>query len=164
MQFKHPEILYFLFLLVIPILVHLFQLRRFKKEYFTKVKLLKELQIQTRKSATIKKWLLLVTRLLLLTALIFAFAQPFFKAKDFNKKSKNSRMGKGKGSLLRLSCKVKKNMIFMEFLNLNYIILNKIVCFFKIKNNLNVKVIKKDNFNIVFKRRNICYYNVYKQF
>ena len=33
MQFKHPELLYFLFLLVIPILVHLFQLRKFKKEY-----------------------------------------------------------------------------------------------------------------------------------
>ena len=82
MQFKHPEILYFLFLLVIPILVHLFQLRRFKKEYFTNVKLLKELSIQTRKSATIKKWLLLATRLLLLACLIFAFAQPFFKAKD----------------------------------------------------------------------------------
>ncbi|KGO90605.1 vWA domain-containing protein [Flavobacterium suncheonense] len=82
MQFKHPEILYFLFLLVIPILVHLFQLRRFKKEYFTNVKLLKELSIQTRKSSTIKKWLLLATRLLLLACLIFAFAQPFFKAKD----------------------------------------------------------------------------------
>ncbi|WP_313806373.1 BatA and WFA domain-containing protein [Flavobacterium sp.] len=82
MQFKHPEILYFLFLLVIPILVHLFQLRRFKKEYFTNVKLLKELSIQTRKSSTIKKWLLLATRLLLLTCLILAFAQPFFKAKD----------------------------------------------------------------------------------
>ena len=37
MQFKHPEILYFLFLLVIPVLVHLFQLRRFQKEYFTKI-------------------------------------------------------------------------------------------------------------------------------
>jgi Aerotolerance regulator N-terminal/von Willebrand factor type A domain len=86
MQFKHPEILYFLFLLVIPILVHLFQLRRFKKEYFTNVRFLKELSIQTRKSATIKKWLLLATRLLLLTCLIIAFAQPFFKAKD----SKNS--------------------------------------------------------------------------
>lgn len=82
MQFKHPEILYFLFLLVIPILVHLFQLRRFKKEYFTNVKLLKELSIQTRKSSTIKKWLLLATRLLLLACLIFAFAQPFFKAED----------------------------------------------------------------------------------
>ena len=87
MQFKNPEILYFLFLLILPILVHLFQLRRFKKQEFTNVKLLKELEIQTRKSSTIKKWLLLATRLLLLAALIFAFAQPFFKAKDFNKKN-----------------------------------------------------------------------------
>jgi hypothetical protein len=87
MQFKYPEILYFLFLLVIPIIVHLFQLRRFKKEYFTNVKLLKELQIQTQKSSTIKKWLLLATRLLLLAALIFAFAQPFFKGKDDDKKN-----------------------------------------------------------------------------
>lgn len=87
MQFKNPEILYFLFLLIIPILVHLFQLRRFKKQEFTNVKLLKELEIQTRKSSTIKKWLLLATRLLLLAALIFAFAQPFFKAKDFDKKN-----------------------------------------------------------------------------
>jgi len=82
MQFKHPEILYFLFLLVIPILVHLFQLRRFKKEYFTNVRFLKELSIQTRKSSKIKKWLLLATRLLLLTCIIIAFAQPFFKAKN----------------------------------------------------------------------------------
>lgn len=85
MQFKHPEILYFLFLLVIPILVHLFQLRRFKKEYFTNVQFLKELSIQTRKSSTIKKWLLLFTRLLLLSFLILAFAQPFFTAKESKK-------------------------------------------------------------------------------
>jgi len=85
MQFKHPEILYFLFLLVIPILVHLFQLRRFKKEYFTNVQFLKELSIQTRKSSAIKKWLLLFTRLLLLTFLILAFAQPFFPGKDSQK-------------------------------------------------------------------------------
>jgi hypothetical protein len=90
MQFKHPEILYFLFALVIPILVHLFQLRRFKKELFTNVKLLKELQTQTRKSATIKKWLLLFTRLLLLAFLIIAFAQPFFTAK--NAAAKNNEL------------------------------------------------------------------------
>lgn len=84
MQFKHPEILYFLFLLVIPILVHLFQLRRFQKQYFTNVRFLKELSMQTRKSAVIKKWLLLAVRLLLLTCLILAFAQPFFKASDSN--------------------------------------------------------------------------------
>ena len=111
MQFKHPEVLYFLFLLVIPILVHLFQLRRFKKEYFTNVQFLKELSIQTRKSATIKKWLLLLTRLLLLTFLILAFAQPFFSAKDSKKNTNEmyiildnsySMQAKGKkGELLR---------------------------------------------------------------
>ncbi|WP_035670964.1 BatA and WFA domain-containing protein [Flavobacterium sp. 83] len=82
MHFKHPEILYFLFLLIVPILVHLFQLRRFKKEYFTNVRFLKTLSIQTRKSSKIKKWLLLTCRLLLLISIVIAFAQPFFDSKD----------------------------------------------------------------------------------
>lgn len=82
MQFKHPEILYFLFLLIVPILVHLFQLRRFKKEFFTNVRFLKALAIQTRKSSQIKKWVLLATRLLFLTALVLAFAQPFSLSKE----------------------------------------------------------------------------------
>jgi hypothetical protein len=113
MQFKHPEILYLLFLLVIPILVHLFQLRRFKKEYFTNVKLLKELQTQTRKSSKIKKWLLLATRLLLLSCLILAFAQPYFENDKATKKSNEliilldnsfSMQAKGpKGELLKRS-------------------------------------------------------------
>ncbi len=90
MQFKNPEILYFLFLLIIPVIVHLFQLRRFKKEYFTNVQFLNELSIQTRKSSKIKKWLLLATRLLLLAFLILAFAQPFFKSKD--SKNANNEM------------------------------------------------------------------------
>ncbi|MFC7444125.1 hypothetical protein C7H62_2533 [Mesoflavibacter sp. HG96] len=78
MQFKNPELLYALFLLLIPIIVHLFQLRKFKTEYFTNVALLKRVQLQTRKSAKIKKWLTLLTRLLILSAIIIAFAQPFF--------------------------------------------------------------------------------------
>ena len=82
MHFKHPEILYFLFLLIVPILVHLFQLRRFKKEHFTNVRFLKALPIQTRKSSKVKKWLLLACRLLALTFIILAFAQPFFESKD----------------------------------------------------------------------------------
>ena len=88
MHFKHPEILYFLLLLIVPVLVHLFQLRRFKKEYFTNVRLLKTLSIQTRKSSKIKKWLLLACRMLLLSCIIIAFAQPFFDAKD-NKNANN---------------------------------------------------------------------------
>ena len=90
MHFKHPEILYFLLLLIVPVLVHLFQLRRFKKEYFTNVRLLKTLSIQTRKSSKIKKWLLLTCRILLLSCIIIAFAQPFFDAKD--SKNANNEM------------------------------------------------------------------------
>lgn len=78
MQFKHPEILYALLLLIIPILVHLFQLQRFVKVPFTNVKILKIIENQTRKSARLKKWLILITRLLIFTFLIIAFAQPYF--------------------------------------------------------------------------------------
>ena len=70
MQFKHPEILYALLLLVIPIIVHLFQLRRFQKVPFTNVAFLKEITLQTRKSSTIKKWMTLITRLFLFTIAI----------------------------------------------------------------------------------------------
>lgn len=77
MQFKHPEILWALFLLIIPILIHLFQLRRFTKTPFTNVAMLQKVVSESRKSNTLKKWLLLFTRLLLLAAIILAFAQPF---------------------------------------------------------------------------------------
>ncbi|WP_299550268.1 BatA domain-containing protein [Seonamhaeicola sp.] len=82
MQFKHPELLYALFLLLIPIIVHLFQLRRFKKEAFTNVAFLKEIKQNSRKSSQLKKWLILCTRLLLLAAIIIAFAQPFTSKND----------------------------------------------------------------------------------
>ena len=82
MQFKHPELLYALFLLLIPIIVHLFQFRKFQKEAFTNVAFLKEAILQTRKSSLLKKWLTLITRLLLLACIILAFAQPFFSKTD----------------------------------------------------------------------------------
>ena len=82
MQFKHPELLYALFFLVIPILIHLFQLRRFQKVEFTNVKFLKSVKLQTRKSSQLKKWLTLLTRMLLLAFAIIAFAQPFVPETD----------------------------------------------------------------------------------
>ncbi|MGC6430456.1 MAG: BatA domain-containing protein [Jejuia sp.] len=82
MQFKNPELLYALFLLVIPIIVHLFQLRKFKKVPFTNVAFLKNVAIKTRKSAQLKKWLTLITRILLFAAIILAFAQPYFSKKN----------------------------------------------------------------------------------
>ena len=82
MQFKHPELLYALFLLLIPIIIHLFQFRKFQKEAFTNVALLKQVILQTRKSSQLKKWLTLLVRLLMLAAIVFAFAQPFSSKKN----------------------------------------------------------------------------------
>lgn len=90
MQFKHPELLYALFLLIIPILVHLFQLRKFQKEAFTNVAFLKQISIQTRKSNTIKKWLVLLTRLGIIAMMVLAFAQPFFTQSDTATKEKET--------------------------------------------------------------------------
>lgn len=82
MFFRQPGTLYFLLLLAVPIVVHLFKLRKFQKEYFTNVELLKQIQLKTRKSSELKKWLTLVMRLLALSAIIFAFAQPYFPAAE----------------------------------------------------------------------------------
>ncbi len=82
MQFKNPELLFALLFLIIPILVHLFQLRKFQKTPFTNVKFLKEVTLQTRKSSKLKKWLVLLSRLAALACVILAFAQPFTSSKD----------------------------------------------------------------------------------
>lgn len=86
MQFKHPEILYVLFALLIPIFIHLFQLQRFTKTLFTNVKFLKEIALQTRKSSRLKKWLVLCSRLLAFSAIIIAFAQPYTAKNSANHK------------------------------------------------------------------------------
>ena len=78
MHFKHPEVLYALFALLIPILVHLFQLRRFQKVTFSNVAFLQRVTVQSRKSSQIKKWLTLLMRMLAFAFLIIAFAQPYF--------------------------------------------------------------------------------------
>ena len=78
MQFLHPEYFYALPALLIPIFIHLFQLRRFKKYAFTNVALLQKLRFQTRKSSQIKKWLVLILRLLAIACIILAFTHPYF--------------------------------------------------------------------------------------
>ncbi|MGS2738580.1 BatA domain-containing protein [Sinomicrobium sp. M5D2P17] len=77
MHFKYPEILWALFFLLIPVIVHLFQLRKFQKTPFTNVRFLRAIQQKTRKSSQVKKWLVLMSRVLLLTCLVLAFAQPY---------------------------------------------------------------------------------------
>lgn len=77
MQFLYPYFLYALTALAIPVVIHLFYFRRFKKVYFSNVKYLKEIKEETSNRNKIKEWLILISRLLAMTCLIIAFAQPF---------------------------------------------------------------------------------------
>ncbi|MFT4848579.1 MAG: hypothetical protein ACI83B_001111 [Sediminicola sp.] len=77
MLFKNPVILYGLLFLLVPIIVHLFQLRKFSKVLFTNVAFLQPLISQTRKSRQIKKWLTLLARSAAVACIVIAFAQPF---------------------------------------------------------------------------------------
>ncbi len=86
MQLQHPEFLWGLLLLVLPILVHLLKLRRFQKTPFTNVTLLKRILAESNKSSQLKKWLLLLTRLGLLTALVIAFCKPFKPSQEVDLK------------------------------------------------------------------------------
>ena len=86
MQLQHPEFLWGLLLLVLPILVHLLKLRRFQKTPFTNVTLLKRILAESNRSSQLKKWLLLMSRLGLLTALVFAFCKPFKPSQEFDLK------------------------------------------------------------------------------
>jgi len=77
MEFLHPAILWGLLALIIPIIIHLFYFRRYKKVYFSNVKFLKEIKQETSSRNKLKNFLILLSRLLALGALILAFAQPF---------------------------------------------------------------------------------------
>ena len=117
MQFKYPELLYFLFLLLIPILIHLFQLRKFEKVPFTNVKFLKKIELQTRKSSKLKKFLILLTRLFFIASLVFAFAQPFYSNYKQGQKSQtivyldNSLSMQAKANNITLLEKAKQELL-----------------------------------------------------
>lgn len=74
--------------LAIPILIHLFNLRRYKTVYFPHTRFLKNIQLQSQKQSQLRYKLLLSLRLLFLASLILAFAQPFLNSS--NKKTGNA--------------------------------------------------------------------------
>ncbi|KAA3648895.1 MAG: hypothetical protein DWP98_08110 [Bacteroidetes bacterium] len=77
MNFIYPEFLYALGFLVIPIIIHLFNFRRYKTVRFSQVRFLKELKQQTKSTSRLKHLLVLISRCLLFASLVIAFAQPY---------------------------------------------------------------------------------------
>lgn len=79
MNFLYPSFLYGLFALALPIIVHLFNFQKYKVVYFSNFQFLQNLQMQTKRHSSIKRWILLLLRMLLITAIVFAFSHPYLK-------------------------------------------------------------------------------------
>ncbi len=82
MQFLYPYFLAAAAVIAIPIIIHLFHFRRYKKVYFTQVKLLQEVKEETSSRRKLRNLLVLLARSLAFLFLVLAFAQPFIPTAD----------------------------------------------------------------------------------
>ena len=76
MIFANPIFLWGLLALLIPIAVHFFNFRRYRKVYFSNVERLMEVKSEKRRVKELRRWLVLLMRCLAIAALVLAFAQP----------------------------------------------------------------------------------------
>ncbi len=89
MAFTNPLLLIGLTAILIPIIIHLFNFRRYKTVYFSNVKMLDEIKKKTKREQTIQQLIVLALRILGIAALVFAFAQPFIPT-EHNKNKKGN--------------------------------------------------------------------------
>ena len=89
MRFQNPQLLYFLFAVAIPILIHLFNFRKHRIIYFSSIRFLKEIKKDNRKKSKLKNLLILISRTLAISCLTLAFAKPYIPINSKNKKTGN---------------------------------------------------------------------------
>ncbi|MFM7022114.1 MAG: vWA domain-containing protein [Flavobacteriales bacterium] len=86
-SFLYPQFLWAFTLLAIPVVIHLFNFRKYKEIYFPNTLFLKSIKEQSKSASNLKNLLLLFLRLLLFSLLILAFAMPY---SNRNEEKKNS--------------------------------------------------------------------------
>lgn len=82
MSFLFPYVLWGLLAVSVPLIIHLFNFKRFRKVYFTNVRFLEELKQQTRRQSQLRHLLVMIFRMLAIASLVFAFAQPYIPESD----------------------------------------------------------------------------------
>ena len=78
----HPLFLIGLIAVAIPIAIHLLQLRRYRKVYFSNVDMLEELENENRRQRNLRQLLILAARILTIVFIVLAFCQPVIPNKD----------------------------------------------------------------------------------
>lgn len=78
MRFVYPEFLWALCALAVPVVIHLFNFRRYKTLYFSSLQFVKHVEQRSKSTQRLRNLLVLLARMLAYTCLILAFAQPYF--------------------------------------------------------------------------------------
>ncbi len=76
MSFLYPLFLYAGLVALIPVVIHLFNFRRYKIVYFSDTRFLENIKSATHRRSQLKHLLLLALRILILVCLVIAFAGP----------------------------------------------------------------------------------------
>jgi len=92
MSFVYPSLLTALIVVAIPIVVHLFNFRRFKTVYFSDIRFLKQIKIEKQSQNRIKHLVVLFFRIMALCCLVTAFALPFFQDENINQNGGQKRI------------------------------------------------------------------------
>lgn len=163
MIFQNPKVLYALFAIAIPIIIHLFNLQKEKKIYFSSIRFLKEIKQRKKQRTKLRNILILLSRILALGFLIIAFAKPFIptKQKDstnnifvYIDNSLSMDVDFGNGNLLEIAKENAKEIIklYPDYFNF-YLITNEFNKKHNVKYNKQDIYLQIDNVNPSYKQK-----------
>lgn len=132
MYFLNPWFLLGLLAVSIPVIIHLFNFRRFKKIYFSNVRFVKSIKEETQKQSKLRHLIIMFLRIFAIACLVIAFAQPFLKKSDTNANAGKvnyvsiyldnsfSMQAEGKRGILLDEAKIKAAEIVNAYSNSDY--------------------------------------------
>ncbi|MGD9200872.1 MAG: BatA domain-containing protein, partial [Chitinispirillia bacterium] len=82
-SFSHPEYLWVLCLIIIPLIIHFLRQKRILRLDFSSTRFLRDIAVKANQINRLKNLLLLITRILILIILVLLFAQPYNKKNPF---------------------------------------------------------------------------------
>jgi len=89
MSFANPLMLIGLAAILVPIIIHLFNFRRYKTIYFSNVQMLEDIQKKTKRASQVQQLIVLTLRVLGIACLALACAQPFLRTGEKNAQKGN---------------------------------------------------------------------------
>lgn len=90
MSFIYSYFLWALLLIAVPIIIHILNLRKHQTVFFSNVNLLKIVRKETKRKSKLKQYLILASRILIISTTVLAFAKPYIPKGDSKKQMANN--------------------------------------------------------------------------